>query len=49
MFYWLDKLSEQIIQYDEIDTIKIFFMELPLMNTEKLNNILQKNKYKYSF
>jgi GMP synthase-like glutamine amidotransferase len=49
MFYWLDKLSEQISQYDEIDNIKIFFMELPLMNTEKLNYILQKNKYKYSF
>ena len=49
MFYWLDKLSEQIIQYDEIDHTKIFFIELPLMDTTKLNSILQKNKYKYSF
>ena len=49
MFYWLDRFSEKIIQYDDIDNIKIYFIELPLMDTDKLNNILQKNKYKYEF
>ena len=49
MNYWLDKLSEQIIQYDEIDHIKLFFVDLPLIDTEKLNSILKKNNYKYSF
>ena len=49
MNYWLDKLSEQIIQYDDIDNIKIFFIELPLLDIKKLNSILQKNNYKYSF
>ena len=49
MFYWLDKLSEQIIQYDDIENTKIFFIELPLIDTKKLNLILHKNNYKYSF
>ena len=49
MNYWLDKLSEQIIQYDDIDNIKIFFIELPLMDVDKLNSLLQKYNYKYSF
>ena len=49
MNYWMDKLSEIIIQYDNIDKIKIFFIELPLLDLNKLNNILQKINYKYSF
>ena len=49
MKYWLDKLSEQIIQYDDIENIKIFFIELPVIDIEKLNSILQKNNYKYYF
>ena len=49
MNYWLDKFSEQIIQYDDIDNTKIFFIELPIFDTKKLNSILQKNNYKYSF
>lgn len=49
MSYWLDKLSEQIIQFDDIDNIKIFFIQLPLIDTEKLNSLLQKINYKYSF
>ena len=49
MNYWLDKLSEQIIQYDDIDNIKIFFIELTLMDVDKLNSLLQKYNSKYSF
>ena len=49
MNYWLDKLSEQIIQYDDIDNIKIFFIELPLIDTDKFNNILKRINYKYEF
>ena len=49
MNYWLDKLSEQIIQYDDIENTKIFFIELPLLDTKKLNCILEKNKFKYTF
>ena len=49
MNYWLDKLSENIIQYDDIDNTKIFFIELPLIDTKKLNYLLQKNNCKYSF
>ena len=49
MSYWLDKFSEQIIQYDDIDNTKIFFMKLPILDIKKLNSIFQKNNYKYSF
>ena len=49
MNYWMDKLSEQIIQYDNIDYTKIFFIKLPLIDTNKLNSLLKKNNYKYYF
>ena len=49
MDYWLDKLSEQIIQYDDIENTKIFFIELSLIDTKKLNSILHKYYFKYSF
>lgn len=49
MKFWLDKLSEQIIQYDDIDNVKIFFIKIPLIDTEKLNSLLSKINYKFSF
>jgi GMP synthase-like glutamine amidotransferase len=49
MKFWLDKLSEQIIQYDDIDNVKIFFIKLPLIDIEKLNFLLKSINYKYSF
>ena len=49
MKFWLDKLSEQIIQYDDIDNVKIFFIKIPLIDTEKLNSLLKKINYKFSF
>ena len=49
MNYWLDKLSEQIIQYDDINNVKIFFIELSLKDTVKLNDLLKKEKINYSF
>ena len=49
MNYWLDKLSEKIIQYDEIPETKIYFIEIPLLELQKLNDILKKINYKFSF
>ena len=49
MNYWLDKLSLPIIQYDDIDYTKIFFIEIPFFNTENLNKKLKEKKYLYSF
>ena len=49
MNYWLDKLSEPIIQYDDIDYTKILFIEIPNFNTQKVNEKLLKYKFKYTF
>lgn len=49
MNYWLNKLSQPIIQYDDIDFTKLFFIEIPFCNMEKLNKKLEENKFKYSF
>ena len=49
MNYWLDKLSEPIVQYDDIDFTKIYFLEIPYINTEILNKNLKEYKFPYSF
>ena len=49
MNYWLDKLSEPMIQYDDIDFTKIFFLEIPYINIDIVNKKLKENKLKYSF
>ena len=49
MNYWLDKLSQPIIQYDDIDFTKIFFLEIPFCDIETLNKKLNEKNFKYSF
>ena len=49
MNFWLDKLSEPMIQYDDIDYTKIYFLEIPDINTEIINKKLKENNFKYSF
>ena len=49
MNYWLDRLSQPIIQYDDIDFTKIFFIEIPNCNIDTLNKKLQENNFKYTF
>ena len=49
MNYWLDKLSEPMIQYDDIDFTKIYFLEIPYINIDIVNKKLKENKLKYSF
>ena len=49
MNFWLDKLSDIIIQYDDLDNIKIFFIEIPFCEIKTLNKKLQENNFKYSF
>ena len=41
--FWLDKLSSNPIQYDEINEEVIYFLELPYMQMEALNSLLEKN------
>ena len=43
MNFWLDKLSEPMIQYDDIDYTKIYFLEIPDINTEIINKKLKEN------
>ena len=49
MNYWLDKLSQPIVQYDDIDFIKIFFLEIPFIDIKIINDKLKEYKFKYSF
>ena len=41
MNYWLDKLSQPIVQYDDIDFIKIFFLEIPFIDIKIINDKLK--------
>ena len=47
--YWLDKLSQNLIQYDDIKEEVIFFLEFPLISIDELNSLLEKNNEKIRF
>ena len=41
--YWLDKLSQNLIQYDDIKEEVIYFLEIPLISMEDINLLMEKN------
>jgi GMP synthase-like glutamine amidotransferase len=41
--YWLDKLSQNLIQYDEINSEVIYFLEIPFISIDKYNSLMEKN------
>ena len=46
MIYWLNKISDNIIQYDDIENEKIYFIEIPyIKNLDSFNNLLSKLNY----
>ena len=47
--FWLDKLSSNPIQYDEINEEVIYFIEIPYIQIDSLNSLLEKNKIEYKF
>ena len=50
LIYWLDKFSENIIQYDEIQNEKIYFIQIPyLKNLDLFNNLIQKTNYLFLY
>ncbi len=46
MIYWLNKISDNIIQYDDIENEKIYFIEIPyIKNLDSFNNLLSKHNF----
>ena len=41
--YWLDKLSQNLIQYDEIKEEVIYFLEIPFISIDEFNSLMEKN------
>ena len=41
--YWLNKLSQNLIQYDEINSEVIYFLEIPFISIDKYNSLMEKN------
>ena len=46
---WLDKLSQNLIQYDEIKNEVFYFLEIPLISIDELNTLMQNNKEEKRF
>ena len=50
MIYWLNKISDNIIQYDDIENEKIYFIEIPyIKNLDSFNNLLSKHNFSFLY
>ena len=47
--FWLDNLSQNLIQYDDLNEEIIYFYEIPYINIEELNTLTEKINYKIKF
>ena len=47
--FWLDNLSQNLIQYDDFNEEIIYFYEIPYINLEELNTLTEKINYKTQF
>ena len=47
--FWLNSLSNNIIQYDEIEDEKIYFYEIPYLKLEELNTLTKKTNYTFIY
>ena len=47
--YWLDKLSQNLIQYDEIKEEVIYFLEIPYISIDELNSLMEKENKKFIY
>ena len=47
--YWLDKLSQNLIQYDEIKEEVIYFLEIPYISMDELNSLMEKENKKFIY
>ena len=47
--FWLNSLSNNIIQYDEIEDEKIYFYEIPYLKLEELNTLTKKINYTFIY
>ena len=47
--FWLDKLSQNLIQYDEIKEEVIYFLEIPYISMDELNSLMEKENKKFIY
>ena len=50
MVYWLNKISDNIIQYDDIENEKMCFIGIPyIKNLDSFNNLLSKHNFSFLY
>ena len=47
--FWLDKLSQNLIQYDEIKEEIIYFLEIPFIIMDELNSLMEQENKKFIY
>ena len=47
--FWLDKLSQNLVQFDDVKDEIIYFLEIPYISPEELNSLMEKNNFNKRF
>ena len=47
--FWLDKLSQNLVQYDDIKEEVIYFLEIPYFSIDELNSLMKQENKKFIY
>ena len=47
--FWLDKLSQNLVQYDDIKEEVIYFLEIPYFSIDELNSLMEQENKKFIY
>ena len=47
--FWLDKLSQNLVQYDDIKEEVIYFLEIPYISIDELNSLMKQENKKFIY
>ena len=47
--FWLDKLSQNLVQYDDIKEEVIYFLEIPYISLDELNSLMEQENKKFIY
>ena len=47
--FWLDKLSQNLVQYDDIKEEVIYFLEIPYISIDELNSLMEQENKKFIY
>ena len=47
--FWLDKLSQNLVQYDDIKEEVIYFLEIPYISMDELNSLMEQENKKFIY